>query len=83
MQGRTQVKPLIIILCLKFEEGFDQSNIHLLSVFSRRDVVRKARTLAQARRYLTSTTRPHAVILADADVTEPEHHELLATRRVC
>ena len=72
------VKPLIVILCLKFEEGFDQSNVHLLSVLSQRDVVRKARTPAQARRYLTSTTRPHAVILADADVTEPEHHELLA-----
>ena len=72
------VKPLIVILCLKFEEGFDQSNDHLLSVLSQKDVVRKARTPAQARRYLTSTTRPHAVILADADVTEPEHHELLA-----
>ncbi|PIL32503.1 transporter [Ganoderma sinense ZZ0214-1] len=71
-------KPLIVILCLKFEEGFDQANAHLLSVLAQRDVVRKAWTPSQARRYLMSTTRPHAVILADAEVTEPMHHELLA-----
>ncbi|KAI1786101.1 hypothetical protein LXA43DRAFT_79752 [Ganoderma leucocontextum] len=72
------VKPLIVILCLKYEAGFDQVYAHLLSVLAQKDEVRKARTLSQARRYLTSTTRPHAVILADADVTEPEYHELLA-----
>ena len=71
------LKPLIVVLCLKFEEGFDQAHSHLLSVLAQRDVVRKARTLSQARHYLTSTTRPHAVILADAEVTEPEYHELL------
>ncbi len=70
-------KPLIVILCLQSEKTFQEINPDILPALAQKSVVRKANTLPQARRYLTSTTRPHAIIVADAAVTYPENHELL------
>ncbi|PIL32506.1 transporter [Ganoderma sinense ZZ0214-1] len=71
------VKPLIIILCLQSESAFAECNPDILPALAQKSVVRKAKTLSQARRYLNSTTRPHVVIVSDAAVTYPENHELL------
>ncbi|KAI1786107.1 hypothetical protein LXA43DRAFT_1099551 [Ganoderma leucocontextum] len=70
-------KPLIVVLCLQSSTILDEINPNILPALAQKGVVCKAKTLTQARRYLTSTTRPHAVIVVDAAVTYPENHELL------
>ncbi|PIL32501.1 transporter [Ganoderma sinense ZZ0214-1] len=69
-------KPLIVILCLEQHSAFDHFNA-TLEALAQKAVVRKASTLAQARRYLTSTVRPHAIIVAEAAVADPEYYEVL------
>ncbi|KAM5541571.1 hypothetical protein V8D89_004761 [Ganoderma adspersum] len=70
-------KPLIVILCFQSEKSLGEYNPDILPALAQKSVIRKAKTLPQARRYLTSTVRPHAVIVTDAAVTYPENHELL------
>lgn len=72
-----EAKPLIVVLCLDNEPVSDVINNHLYTALAKEDVVRKARTLPEARRYLTSTTRPHAILVVDAAVTYPENREVL------
>lgn len=70
-------KPLIVILCFQSEKTLDEYNPDILPALAQKSVVRKAKTLPQARRYLTSSVRPHIVVVTDAAVTYPENHELL------
>ena len=50
---------------------------HLGKKLSQRALLRRAETSSQARRYLTSTTRPHAVIVTDNAVTLPKYRDVL------
>ena len=69
------VKPLVVIFRLQYNSWFDHTNAQLIPALAQKSVVRQAQTPSQARRYLTSTTRPHAIILADTILTKPEYHE--------
>ena len=70
-------KPLIVVLCLDNHPKSDDINNPLFTALAKKDVVCKARTVPEARRYLTSTTRPHAILVVDAAVSSFEYREVL------
>ncbi|TBU26913.1 hypothetical protein BD309DRAFT_861448 [Dichomitus squalens] len=70
-------KPLIVVICLDEEGVSEIINDRLYTVLARKDEVLKATSLSEARRHLTSTIRPHAVIVADDAVTYPRNREVL------
>ncbi|OSD02331.1 hypothetical protein PYCCODRAFT_1411269 [Trametes coccinea BRFM310] len=76
-----QSQPLIVLLCLDHEDLVKAVHAHLISTLETRSEVQLARTRVEALRYLSSTSRPRAVIACDAAVTRPEylevHHHLV------
>ena len=73
------VKPLIVILCIEnhFLELSFKIHRHLLSILPDKAEVRQAQTATQARRYLTSTVRPHAIIVVDSALAHPWYRDIL------
>ncbi|KAI1786102.1 hypothetical protein LXA43DRAFT_1185370 [Ganoderma leucocontextum] len=72
-------KPLVVILCLEdysLELSF-KIHRHLLSTLPNRAEVRQALKPSQARRYLTSTIRPHAVIVVDSALAHSWYRDIL------
>ena len=70
-------KPHVAILCLEQYQLFSAVYGPHLHILATRLQISEATTLAQARRYLSSTVRPQAIIVADAFTTNPAYRDIL------
>ncbi|KAI0660128.1 hypothetical protein C8Q70DRAFT_75804 [Cubamyces menziesii] len=70
-------RPLVVLICLDFYELFQRVHAHLLSALQARSEICFAKTKSEALTYLTSTTRPNAVVVCDAAVSHPEYVDVL------
>ncbi|RPD52546.1 hypothetical protein L226DRAFT_617797 [Lentinus tigrinus ALCF2SS1-7] len=70
-------KPRVVILCLERYQLFSAIYGPHISTLATRLEVCEATTLAQARRYLSSTAPPQAIIVADAFTTNPAYRDIL------
>ncbi|RPD52547.1 hypothetical protein L226DRAFT_496202 [Lentinus tigrinus ALCF2SS1-7] len=70
-------KPLVVVLAPTESDLFLSVCAHKFKVLKEKIELREAFTSEQVRRYVTSTVRPHAVIVADSFVTIPSYRDVL------
>ncbi|KAI0331604.1 hypothetical protein GY45DRAFT_1336135 [Cubamyces sp. BRFM 1775] len=73
----SETRPLIVLLCLDYYELVRNVHAHLLSALEARAETCFAQTKPEALRYLTSTSRPHTVIVCDAAESHPGFVDVL------
>lgn len=71
------VGPLVVVVRLEDHNIFEGTNPDLLRELAYRANVRTAKRVSEARRSLSSTVRPQAVIVADAAVVHTEYRDIL------
>ncbi|RPD52548.1 hypothetical protein L226DRAFT_617795 [Lentinus tigrinus ALCF2SS1-7] len=70
-------KPLVVILCPEQFDLFLSVYAEQLDALEEKLEIRTANTPEQVRRYLNSTVRPQAFIVADAFITTPSYRDVL------
>ena len=69
-------RPLIVVLRLLDFNILVDTHAHLLSSLEECAEVRHVKNVAEARRYLTSTVRPQAILVADKSLTPPTYRDI-------